>query len=231
MILVKFLDVDGVEVPYYVENRAIRNPRVEVTDRITVILPKSRFDGTSVNEDAVVNKFSKWMLKRYLELKTSFSKMPEHGVQLFGANWKWFKGNKFSITSAEKTVYLDPKDPTQVKLFKKELKKRLLIKIQGFCEEYSERYGFEYGTVSIRNTKSRWGSCTKDNNLNFSLRLATLDDKLIRSVVYHELIHTIHKNHKTHFHNWLKKEVPKNLNKELHDGWIYAEVLFRKLKV
>ncbi|MBR9680230.1 MAG: M48 family metallopeptidase [Candidatus Altiarchaeota archaeon] len=228
----KFLEVDGVNVPYYVENRKIRNPRVEVTDRITVILPKSRFDGVkNISEDVIVAKFSKWMLKQYLELKDSLLKMPEQGIEIFGSNWEWFKGNKFSINSEKKTLHLDPKDKTQVKLFKKELKRKLLIKINGFCKEYATKYDFKYGTISIRNAKSRWGSCTPENNLNFSLRLFVLNDKLIRSVVYHELIHTIHKNHKKHFHSWLKREVPINLNKELHDGWIYAEVLFRKLSL
>lgn len=225
MILVKFLEVDGVRVPYHVKNRPVRKARIEVTDRITVILPKD------AKEEKLTGQFSKWMLKRYLELKKTFMEMPPKGMQLFGESWKWYKKEKFSIDSVNKTVSLDPQDSAQVKLFKAELKRRLMIKLKKFCQEYSDKYGFSHGKITIRSAKTRWGSCTAKNDLNFSLRLALLKDQLIRSVVYHELIHTIHKNHKKRFHLWLKKEFPESLNKELHKGWVYSEVLFQKLKL
>ncbi|MDR1021991.1 MAG: M48 family metallopeptidase [Prevotellaceae bacterium] len=57
------------------------------------------------------------------------------------------------------------------------------------------RHGFSYSKVSIKNIHSRWGSCSVQNNLNFSIYLMHLPDDLVDYVILHELCHTVHKNH------------------------------------
>ncbi|MDR1342460.1 MAG: M48 family metallopeptidase [Prevotellaceae bacterium] len=57
------------------------------------------------------------------------------------------------------------------------------------------RHGFSYSKISIKNIHSRWGSCSVQNNLNFSIYLMHLPDDLVDYVILHELCHTVHKNH------------------------------------
>lgn len=64
----------------------------------------------------------------------------------------------------------------------------------------AEKYGLKYGRVTIRNTRSKWGSCTAQGNLSLSLHLMTLPEHLRDYVILHELCHTVHHNHSAEFH-------------------------------
>lgn len=62
-------------------------------------------------------------------------------------------------------------------------------------KELAIKHNFTYGKVSIRNSKTRWGSCSGKNNISLSLRLMYLPEHLIDYVLLHELCHTKEKNH------------------------------------
>ena len=70
---------------------------------------------------------------------------------------------------------------------------------------WAQRYNFKYQKVTIRNSKTRWGSCSSTGNINLSLHLMRLPDELIDFVILHELTHTVHKNHGPQFHALLDK--------------------------
>ena len=72
-------------------------------------------------------------------------------------------------------------------------------------ERLAHQYGFRYGRVTIRATRSKWGCCTSQNNLSLSLFLMTLPTHLQEFVVLHELCHTVHHNHSAEFHALLNK--------------------------
>lgn len=79
-------------------------------------------------------------------------------------------------------------------------------------------HGFRHGKVSVRNTVSKWGSCSVRNDISLSLHLMRLPDYLIDYILLHELCHTIHKNHGPKFHQLLDERTGgrhKALNKEL----------------
>ncbi len=69
----------------------------------------------------------------------------------------------------------------------------------------ASQYGFNHNKVSIKNLKSRWGSCSGVNNINLNLHLMRLPDELIDYVLLHELCHTIEKNHGKAFWKLLDK--------------------------
>lgn len=66
-------------------------------------------------------------------------------------------------------------------------------------EELAKKNGFSFNRVSIQNSKTRWGSCSFDNNINLSLHLMRLPEHLIDYVILHELTHTKIKNHSNSF--------------------------------
>lgn len=65
--------------------------------------------------------------------------------------------------------------------------------------------GFSFGNVAVKRIKSRWGSCSYQNNINLSIYLMQLPDYLVDYVILHELCHTIEKNHGPKFWSLLDK--------------------------
>lgn len=70
------------------------------------------------------------------------------------------------------------------------------------------KHGFKYNRVFIKNHRSRWGSCSVQNNINLSLHLMRLSDDLIDYVILHELVHTEIKNHSPAFWQRLMEVCP-----------------------
>jgi hypothetical protein len=62
-------------------------------------------------------------------------------------------------------------------------------------EELSAQHGFCYNKVSIRNQRTRWGSCSAKNDISLNMKLLKLPQELIDYVILHELVHTRIKNH------------------------------------
>jgi predicted metal-dependent hydrolase len=71
----------------------------------------------------------------------------------------------------------------------------------------SQKHGFNYNRVFIKNQKTRWGSCTGKNNINLNINLVRLPDELIDYTILHELIHTRIKNHSRRFWDQMDKLV------------------------
>ena len=69
--------------------------------------------------------------------------------------------------------------------------------------ELADKYGFLFNKVSIRNQKTRWGSCSIKNNISLNIQLMRLSNSLIDYVILHELVHTVVKNHSILFWNTL----------------------------
>lgn len=65
------------------------------------------------------------------------------------------------------------------------------------------KHGLNFNKLALRNSKTRWGSCSFDNNINLNIHLMKLPDELIDYVILHELTHTVHKNHSKDFWDFL----------------------------
>lgn len=69
----------------------------------------------------------------------------------------------------------------------------------GRLEEMARIHHLKYRNVSIRNQKTKWGSCSSKNNISLNINLVTLPEQLRDYVILHELVHTRFKNHGREF--------------------------------
>ena len=67
-------------------------------------------------------------------------------------------------------------------------------------EYYASRIGMTYGRITIRNQKTRWGSCSVRGNLNFNCLLMLAPPEVLDSVIVHELCHRKEMNHSARFY-------------------------------
>ncbi len=97
------------------------------------------------------------------------------------------------------------------KLSSKELKD-LTAKAKAMLSEklrhYAPLVGVDYGRVTVRHQKTRWGSCSAKGNLNFNCLLALAPPEVMDYVVVHELCHRKQLNHSDRFWAQVEKILP-----------------------
>jgi predicted metal-dependent hydrolase len=79
--------------------------------------------------------------------------------------------------------------------YKQQAKEILLERVK----YYSDLLDVQFKKITIRDTSSRWGSCSSSGSINFSYRLVMAPLEILDYVVIHELAHTKHHNHSKEF--------------------------------
>lgn len=86
----------------------------------------------------------------------------------------------------------------------REYKKSLRPLLESRADYFAGQLGVSFGRISIRDQKTRWGSCSSAGNLNFNWKLALVPPEVLDYVVVHELAHRLEMNHSASF--WARVE-------------------------
>lgn len=93
-----------------------------------------------------------------------------------------------------------------------EMRKRGICMAKKLIPERVEYYagimGVSYGRITIREQKTRWGSCSSQGNLNFNWKLILMPEGALDYVVVHELAHRIEMNHSKTFWRIIEEVLP-----------------------
>ncbi len=82
------------------------------------------------------------------------------------------------------------------------------IRLEERIRFYSETIGVRPGRITLREQKTKWGSCSSLHNLNFNWKLIMAPPDALDYVVVHELCHMIEMNHSPAFWAQVKKYKP-----------------------
>jgi len=97
--------------------------------------------------------------------------------------------------------------------------KEAILRLKDRAKKIAEQNGFSFGKISVRDQRTRWGSCSLKNNISLNAKLRHLPDQIIDYVILHEFVHTRIKNHKQSFWDEMAKylDSPKKLDGKLKE--------------
>ena len=186
----KMAEKFALEKKDWIKNSLIKTSEFE--ERLTVFTEKSDF--RTIKHQLVIEKWDKDLLS----------------VRVI--NWKIFVKYPFDVNVRDEQIQTG---------IRKGIERALRIEAAEYLPArtayLAKKTGFKYRAFTINNTKSRWGACTRDNNISLNIHLMRLPSSLIDYVIVHELCHTEQKNHSKRFWDLMEKVMPgaKILNKEL----------------
>ena len=127
---------------------------------------------------------------------------------------KWIENNLLKMKERKKVLdSIEPLSQSDIQA----LADKALNVIPDRVRYYAEKIGVTYGRITIRNQRSKWGSCSAKGNLNFNCLLMLAPPEVLDSVVVHELCHRKVMNHSDKFYAEVLKAFP--------DYWIWDKWL------
>ena len=134
-----------------------------------------------------------------------------------------FKRDYFESEEAQLILYLGNNTKSETKqirlkillekLYRETAREYLTQRVDYWCEQM----GLSYKDIRIKNTKTRWGSCSSHKNLNFNWRIMMAPKSVIDYLVVHEVAHLKHMNHSAQFWDLVKAYDPKFKH---HKKWL-----------
>jgi predicted metal-dependent hydrolase len=112
---------------------------------------------------------------------------------------------KMNLAKKRRPTFLLPRASQKDYLARK---KEARVLAEEKIKYFSQLYNLVPKKISIRNQKSRWGSCSRKGNINFNYRIVHLPEKFVDYVVVHELCHLREFNHSEKFWNLVAVAIP-----------------------
>ena len=133
----------------------------------------------------------------------------------------WYQGKQYAlrlsagraaVAFADGVARVSVPDPEDEDAVRAELRAwlsaRALERIRARLDYYIPRVGRQPGRITIREQKTRWGSCSSKNNLNFNWKLIMAPPPALDYVVVHELCHLHEFNHSPRFWQLVAAQMP-----------------------
>ncbi|MCB8963943.1 MAG: M48 family metallopeptidase [Bacteroidales bacterium] len=216
------------EVAYKRNYRARRlSIRIKRTGEVKITIPGTLPFATA--EDFVLSK-SEWITEKVQEIKGKgeYTIMDGFATKEHTLHYKACNQSKIRILYNRPRIEILHPSETSIDHSAVQIvaKKAIELAYRIEAKEYlpqrlqylAQAMSFKYSKVTIRNTVSRWGSCSAKNSISLSLHLMKLPPELIDYVLLHELCHTEQKNHGPKFWELLNQKTEgraKQLAKEV----------------
>lgn len=124
---------------------------------------------------------------------------------------QWIRLHLAKMIQLQKMQEKEMTDTQRVTLTPEDLQRLMVLarrEIPVHVKYFAEQMGVTYGKITIRNQKTRWGSCSQVGNLNFNCHLMEMPTEILDYVVVHELCHRKQMNHSRLFWMEVEKVLP-----------------------
>ena len=194
-------------------NRKSFGLEVKPDGRLIVRAPRA---ATQAQIEAILTKKSRWIAKTRTRLASQFPALKQ---KTFTPGERfWYLGEQYPLRLTDRQrPPLDLDGSFTLSRAAHDRAKEAFIEwyreetraiTQHMIETYAKTYGFKVKKVRITSARTRWGSCSGKNNLNFTYRLCMAPLKVIEYVVVHELVHLKIRNHSKKFWDAVEKIRP-----------------------
>lgn len=167
-----------------------------VDGRVTLTLPKNVPDQEGL---AFVEEKSGWLRKQLdrqpdIEAVGLGADLPIEGQIL-----RVLKGRGKRITRDNEGIYVPGPENTVAARLQGWLKVQARERLVRASDHYAALLGRSYTRITLRDTRSRWGSCTHQGGLMYSWRLILAPPQVLEYVAAHEVAHLVEMNHSARF--------------------------------
>jgi hypothetical protein len=127
-----------------------------------------------------------------------------------GATWV-----EFIASDCKGFIHVNGDLPHFERRLKEFLRKAAFVELKSAVSSYCDLLHIPTPQLSLRDTKSRWGSCSADGSLSFSWRLIMAPEFVLNYLAAHEVCHLIHLNHSPDFWKLTRSQCPMTDEAEL----------------
>jgi predicted metal-dependent hydrolase len=195
----------AASAPLFVKNGRARKYilRVLPDARVRVTIPRY---GSRREAEAFVRTRLAWIAERQRELRHA---RPDRRW-LAGAD-VWWRGRleqvvvdeageaeRVSVRCGELTVRLEPA-PDYRPALERLMRRVASVELPPQLLALAAAHGLQVSAVSVRNQRSRWGSCSRSGRIALNWRLLQMPDAVREYVLLHELMHLREPNHSPRF--------------------------------
>lgn len=196
---------------YILIRRKVKHARLRVSEdgKVRIIAPPAFSEEDIMS---MLKKKAKWIDKNVKYFKgMSTVQLKRNQLLLYGTRYSYFYettcAQKVTVDHEHKTItsqknLLDPQ--TQEKWYRKVAKKHLTKR----TKELSVKMKLPYNKIFIRESKTKWGNCSRDKNISLNWKLIKSPHYVIDYIIIHELLHTVVMSHTHKFWTLLKSYYP-----------------------
>lgn len=202
---------DGTKIPIAVRT-STRSRRLRIVCNISgvqLVLPSGNRRGTITHTEveAFIQERKSWILRNYKYYEKIVQKCGPHEPGTL-----YYSGEKYrislvrdrqhfvTVSESMRQITFHVRDLRDAKKAVKEwyrAETRRLVTAK--LPELAARHGLQYNRVLVKDLSSRWGSCSRQGNLNFSLLLCAAPREVAEYVLIHELMHLVRLDHSRKF--------------------------------
>jgi len=223
MILSNFSEKLMIETPPFEIIRSLRRKRVAIRvseGKVQILAPKRLPENDAKN---FLDKNISWVQKKLREQATTTPYRPKEYIdgEIFSYLGEDYFLNiayakKPAVMARDNQLFVFIRDTLDISKRKQKIHQQLRIwywqqaeqELRKKSQDYAQKLAVQFQSISIRQFKSRWGSCSVKGDIQYGWQIILAPHPVVDYLVVHELSHLKHHNHSPRFWRLVESIIP-----------------------